>query len=236
MNIYYFDPSLDCSLFFISPYRPSPHYSLSVLDISVLTLYPLTHFLILLCTFIFPSHLNFSLSFWQAHLPSSWLFSSFDLSSFHSPSLSSLSPPPSPSAVKSSHTPSKLELSCLYSERSQVQKATWKYQIQSRQLRQTSRLGCITTTLQKPITSAMAGNYTCVLQLKNGQTVSAVETVALPHKGGMHYLVCETTHLCLALCINIITRDGVWMLAPGKALQCSRDNITRFICQRACGL
>ncbi|XP_075897317.1 g6f-like isoform X2 [Nelusetta ayraudi] len=84
--------------------------------------------------------------------------------------------------VKSAGTPSKLELSCLYSERYQVRKVYWKHQNHSRQLHQTSSLGSITTTLQKPITSDTAGNYICTLQLNNGQTVSAVEAVPLPHE------------------------------------------------------
>ncbi|XP_035528523.1 g6f-like [Morone saxatilis] len=85
--------------------------------------------------------------------------------------------------VKTSHSSSKLELGCLYSERSQVQSANWKYQNKSRQLKLLSNgPGSISTILPIPITSDTAGNYTCTLQLKNGQTVWATQTVTLPHE------------------------------------------------------
>lgn len=80
--------------------------------------------------------------------------------------------------VKTSHSSSKVELGCLYSERSQVQSANWKYQNKSRKLQLFSNsLGSITTILPAPITSDTAGNYTCTLQLKNGQTVWATQAV-----------------------------------------------------------
>ncbi|XP_076593329.1 g6f-like [Chaetodon auriga] len=87
--------------------------------------------------------------------------------------------------VKTSHSSSKMELGCLYSERSQVKSAIWKYQNKSRQLQLFSNsLGSITAILPTPITSDTAGNYTCTLQLKNGQTVWATQAVTLPHEGG----------------------------------------------------
>uniref|UniRef100_A0A673CAH7 Ig-like domain-containing protein n=1 Tax=Sphaeramia orbicularis TaxID=375764 RepID=A0A673CAH7_9TELE len=74
-----------------------------------------------------------------------------------------------------------LELGCVYSELSQVQSATWKHENQSRRLRMiSSGPGSITTVVPLPITSDTAGNYTCTLQLKNGQTVLATHTVTLP--------------------------------------------------------
>ncbi|XP_041797915.1 g6f-like isoform X2 [Chelmon rostratus] len=83
--------------------------------------------------------------------------------------------------VKTSYSSSKVELGCLYSERSQVQGASWKYQNKSRQLNLFSKSpGSITTILPIPITSDTAGNYTCTLQLKNGQTVWATQAVTLP--------------------------------------------------------
>nr|XP_046255165.1 g6f-like isoform X2 [Scatophagus argus] len=88
--------------------------------------------------------------------------------------------------VKASRSSSKLELElgCFYSEVSQVQSATWKYQDKSRQLQMLSKgPGSLTTILPIPITSNTAGNYTCTLQLKNGQTVWATQAVTLPHVG-----------------------------------------------------
>uniref|UniRef100_A0A3Q3WRN5 Ig-like domain-containing protein n=1 Tax=Mola mola TaxID=94237 RepID=A0A3Q3WRN5_MOLML len=83
--------------------------------------------------------------------------------------------------VKTSHSSSKLELGCLYSERSQVQSAKWKYQDESHQLHMSSNSpGSITTVLTRPITSDTAGNYTCTLQLKNGKTIWATQAVTLP--------------------------------------------------------
>ncbi|KAM9805483.1 g6f-like isoform X2 [Syngnathus typhle] len=77
---------------------------------------------------------------------------------------------------------SKLQLECLFSEVSQVQEAKWEYQNKSQRLtmrkgRGPSFLGNISTVLPLPITSDTAGNYTCTLQLKNGQTISAVHSV-----------------------------------------------------------
>ncbi|XP_030249130.1 g6f-like isoform X7 [Sparus aurata] len=85
--------------------------------------------------------------------------------------------------VKASYSSSKLQLGCLYSELSQVQSAKWTYQNKSHQLRsEANGLGSISTSLPLPITSDTAGNYTCTLQLKNGQTVQAMQAVTLPHE------------------------------------------------------
>ncbi|XP_029694558.1 g6f-like isoform X1 [Takifugu rubripes] len=85
--------------------------------------------------------------------------------------------------VKSKPSPSMLELSCLYSEWSQIQSAKWTYQDKSRKLHVVSSgPGRITAVLPTPITADTAGNYTCTLQLNNGQTVWATESVALPSK------------------------------------------------------
>lgn len=178
MNIYYFDPSLNCSLFFISLslYPITLYLSLAF---SIFTHYPLTHFLILPRSSLFPPACLFHLLI----LPSI---------SFHSlcnifPPLSSYTPLPSPSplcitaTVKTRQSSSKLELGCLYSEKSQVKSVTWKHQNKSRRLRlESNGPGSITTVLPLPITSDTAGNYTCILQLKNGQTVWATQAVALP--------------------------------------------------------
>ncbi|XP_010733385.3 g6f-like isoform X1 [Larimichthys crocea] len=85
--------------------------------------------------------------------------------------------------VKTTQHASKMELVCLYSERSQVQSVNWKYQNKSRQLKMSSNNpGSISTTLPMPITSETAGNYTCTLQLKNGQIVWATQAVRLPYE------------------------------------------------------
>ncbi|XP_059195768.1 g6f-like [Centropristis striata] len=83
--------------------------------------------------------------------------------------------------VKTSRPSSKLELECLYSETSQVQSVSWKHQNKSQKLRMSTKgPGHIVTVLPLPITSDTAGNYTCTLQLKNGQTVRGMQVVTLP--------------------------------------------------------
>ncbi|KAM6995310.1 g6f-like [Tautogolabrus adspersus] len=85
--------------------------------------------------------------------------------------------------VKARSYPTKLELLCQYKERSHVHSAKWKYQNESRQLQFSSKNpGSISISLPLPITSETAGNYTCTLQLINGQTVTAMHAVNLPHK------------------------------------------------------
>lgn len=86
--------------------------------------------------------------------------------------------------VKTSHFPSKLELGCLYTERSQVKSAKWRHQNESRKLRLMSKgPGSVITVVPIPITSDTAGDYTCILQLTNGKTVWATQAVALPQEG-----------------------------------------------------
>uniref|UniRef100_A0A3B4YRC3 Uncharacterized LOC111672487 n=1 Tax=Seriola lalandi dorsalis TaxID=1841481 RepID=A0A3B4YRC3_SERLL len=85
--------------------------------------------------------------------------------------------------VKTKRSPSKLELGCQYSEQSHIQSAKWKLQNKSRQLRMTSNgPGTITTSVPLPITPDTAGNYTCTLKLKTGQTIWATQAVTLPPK------------------------------------------------------
>ncbi|KAF1388129.1 hypothetical protein PFLUV_G00087020 [Perca fluviatilis] len=87
--------------------------------------------------------------------------------------------------VTTSSSSSELKLRCLYSGVSQVRSAAWKYQDTGRRLHLlSSEPGSMTTILPLPITSDTAGNYTCTLQLQNGQTISATQAVTLPHKGG----------------------------------------------------
>ncbi|KAF3839277.1 hypothetical protein F7725_017994 [Dissostichus mawsoni] len=85
--------------------------------------------------------------------------------------------------ITTSLSSSKLELGCLYSERSQVISAVWKHQKNSRQLKMSSKQpGSISTYLPLPITSDTAGNYICTIQLEKGQTVSATQAVNLPNE------------------------------------------------------
>nr|XP_040021703.1 g6f-like isoform X1 [Gasterosteus aculeatus aculeatus] len=87
--------------------------------------------------------------------------------------------------VKTRQSSSMLELVCLYSERSQVKRANWKYQNKTRQLSLISNSpGSISTILPLPITPDTAGNYTCSIQLENGQTATATQVVQLPHEPG----------------------------------------------------
>ncbi|XP_062421631.1 g6f-like [Pungitius pungitius] len=85
--------------------------------------------------------------------------------------------------VKTRQSSSKLELVCLYSEPPQVKRANWKYQNKSRQL---SLIGNSpgSIILPLPITSDTAGNYTCTIQLENGQTAFATQVVQMPHEPG----------------------------------------------------
>ncbi|XP_061675752.1 g6f-like isoform X1 [Syngnathoides biaculeatus] len=92
-----------------------------------------------------------------------------------------------------------LQLECVFSEVSQVQNATWEFHNKSRSLwTMSSAPGNVTTTLLLPIASDSAGNYTCTLQLKDGQTVSttyvvkqAAKTVptSSPHSSFHHLLL-----------------------------------------------
>lgn len=99
---------------------------------------------------------------------------------FNSLHLSSFSP-----SAKTRYYTSKVELLCLYSELSQVHSAEWTHHNESRRLEMSSsNPGSISAVLPLPITPDTAGNYTCSLQLKNGQVIRAVQTVSLPLKGG----------------------------------------------------
>lgn len=134
-----------------------------------------------------------------------------------------LSPPPSllsiTSTVKTRLFSSKLELGCLYSERSQVQSANWKYQNKSRQLYLLSNgPGRITTILPRPITSDTAGNYTCTLQLKHGLTIWATQAVTLPNKGERDGMVSQ--RLAYFLCKQYIIARESWQ----TSCQVSGDN------------
>lgn len=180
-----------CFVFHIT--FPLPHYSLSVLGLFYIHTLPFNSFSRPTSLLSLP----FCLYFLLTH--SSFNFFSFVSSVFNIfPLLSSHAPLPFPSllcitsTVKARHYPSKLELGCLYSERSQVQSASWEYQNKSHRLSLlSSSPGSITTSLPIPITSDTAGNYTCTLQLKNGQTVWATQAVTLPREGGRDGMISQ---------------------------------------------
>ncbi|XP_071326545.1 g6f-like isoform X3 [Trachinotus anak] len=107
--------------------------------------------------------------------------------------------------VKTKRLSSKLVLSCQYSERSQVQSANWK--LQSRLLDMSSTtLGTITTDVPLPITPDTAGNYTCTLKLKNGQTIWETQAVTLPPKSGRDVSPAPITtpSLPVSLCVLLL--------------------------------
>ncbi|XP_061803624.1 g6f-like [Nerophis lumbriciformis] len=80
--------------------------------------------------------------------------------------------------VTTSRSASKLVLDCLYSELSEVQSAMWEHHNKSHGLEMmSSGLGSVKTYIPLPVTPDTAGNYTCTLQLSNGQTVSATHVV-----------------------------------------------------------
>ncbi|XP_052350439.1 uncharacterized protein LOC118377033 isoform X2 [Oncorhynchus keta] len=85
--------------------------------------------------------------------------------------------------VKARHSPSALVLTCHYTERSQVKRVVWSHQNQSRTLKwSSSGPGRLSTEVPLFPTQNTAGNYTCTMQLQNGQVVKAVYTVKLPPK------------------------------------------------------
>uniref|UniRef100_A0A8C7CIX9 G6f-like n=1 Tax=Oncorhynchus kisutch TaxID=8019 RepID=A0A8C7CIX9_ONCKI len=85
--------------------------------------------------------------------------------------------------VKARHSPSALVLTCHYTERSQVKRVVWSHQNQSRTLKwSSSGPGRLSTEVPLSPTQDTAGNYTCTMQLQNGQAVKAVYTVKLPPK------------------------------------------------------
>uniref|UniRef100_A0A671SW90 Uncharacterized LOC107700151 n=1 Tax=Sinocyclocheilus anshuiensis TaxID=1608454 RepID=A0A671SW90_9TELE len=84
--------------------------------------------------------------------------------------------------TKSSHT--ALDLSCMYSERSQVKAVKWSYvQDPRRFLQSAAVLGRITTSVVLPVTPETAGQYACTLYLKNGKSVQYMYTVTMASIG-----------------------------------------------------
>lgn len=159
MNICHFDLPFLLAFLYLLLFGPG-----LFLPFSLFTHFPLAHLLLLSRTFLFTPALSFE-SISVHFLTHPLLF-------------------PVASTVKSKPSPSKLELSCLYTEWSQIQSAKWTYQDKSRKLHVVSSgPGRITAVLPTPITADTAGNYTCTLRMSNGQTVWATESVALPSKG-----------------------------------------------------
>ncbi|XP_049587578.1 g6f-like isoform X5 [Syngnathus scovelli] len=98
---------------------------------------------------------------------------------------------------------SKLQVECLFSEVSQVQEAKWEYQNKSQRLAMRKGRGNISTVLPLPITSDTAGNYTCTLRLKNGQTISAVHSVQPQERAEAPSSHSSSVHLLLALLLLV---------------------------------
>ncbi|XP_051720981.1 g6f-like isoform X3 [Ctenopharyngodon idella] len=75
---------------------------------------------------------------------------------------------------------SALDLSCTYSERSQVKVVRWSYvQDPSRLLQSAAVLGRITTSVALPVTNETAGLYACTLCLQNGNYIQYMHTVTM---------------------------------------------------------
>ncbi|XP_067260178.1 g6f-like isoform X6 [Chanodichthys erythropterus] len=75
---------------------------------------------------------------------------------------------------------SALDLSCMYSERSQIKNIRWSYvQDPSRLLQSAAVVGRITTSVALPVTNETAGLYACTLYLKNGNFIQYMYTVAM---------------------------------------------------------
>ncbi|XP_042627996.1 uncharacterized protein LOC109105872 isoform X1 [Cyprinus carpio] len=80
--------------------------------------------------------------------------------------------------TKSSRT--ALDLSCMYSERSQIKSVKWSYVKNStRYLQSAAVVGRITTSVALPVTPETAGQYACTLYLKNGNSVQYMYTVTM---------------------------------------------------------
>ncbi|XP_048881495.1 uncharacterized protein LOC125748875 [Brienomyrus brachyistius] len=72
-------------------------------------------------------------------------------------------------------------LTCRYSERPQVRVVTWTHQYANPSLKWYSKMpGVITTEVQLPPRPETAGNYTCTLELNNGEKIDTVHVVRLP--------------------------------------------------------
>ncbi|KAI4890330.1 hypothetical protein NFI96_018353, partial [Prochilodus magdalenae] len=78
-------------------------------------------------------------------------------------------------------SPSSLNLTCMYTERSQVKLATWTHlERPDCQLPMKAKLGMLTISVSLPVTSETAGQYACTLELKNKQKLRYTYTVTLP--------------------------------------------------------
>lgn len=75
-------------------------------------------------------------------------------------------------------------LTCRYSERMQVRAVTWTHQYANRSLRWYSKTpGAIVTEVPFPTRPETAGNYTCTLELNNGEKIGLVHVVRLASNG-----------------------------------------------------
>uniref|UniRef100_A0A673LA01 Uncharacterized LOC107717418 n=1 Tax=Sinocyclocheilus rhinocerous TaxID=307959 RepID=A0A673LA01_9TELE len=124
--------------------------------------------------------------------------------------------------TKSSHT--ALDLSCMYSERSQVKAVKWSYvQDPRRFLQSTAVLGRITTSVVLPVTPETAGQYACTLYLKNGKSVQYIVSfsafLTLPPAGDVSAFSYVSTFSFLLFLIPLIAvAVGVLLWRQGYCL------------------
>ncbi|XP_057196842.1 g6f-like isoform X2 [Triplophysa rosa] len=81
-------------------------------------------------------------------------------------------------------SPSSLDLTCSYSQRSQVRLVRWSHvQNPSRPLQSAGVIGRIKTSVALPVTPETAGEYACTLYLKNGNSVQYIYSVQMSNIG-----------------------------------------------------
>lgn len=101
---------------------------------------------------------------------------------------------------------SALDLSCTYSERSQVKVVRWSYvQDPSRLLQSAAVLGRITTSVALPVTNETAGLYACTLCLQNGNYIQYMHTVTMANIGERKMCMCFSLSLSGTLLLKVST-------------------------------
>lgn len=81
-------------------------------------------------------------------------------------------------------SPSSLDLTCTYSQRSQVRSVRWSHvQNPSRPLQSAGVPGRISTFVPLPVTPETAGEYACTLYLKNGKSVQYIYSLQMSNIG-----------------------------------------------------
>uniref|UniRef100_A0A8C5NBR6 Ig-like domain-containing protein n=2 Tax=Gouania willdenowi TaxID=441366 RepID=A0A8C5NBR6_GOUWI len=83
--------------------------------------------------------------------------------------------------VKVLEYPSKLELSCAFTERSHARSVVWRHHNENYKLQMFNNgPGSVKTIVPLPITPNTTGNYSCILQLNDGQVFQAIQEVTQP--------------------------------------------------------